>query len=146
MLGPSGKYSLHSAIQGDGCQMPVCFTSPAQETAVIHTQIIRFTRQAHTQGRASSNRRIACLKTANCNSHAGAPVQVHKPKDKSARWPRSWPATIHLPDDCCPGDLVEVLETLQACQPTLHVASPLLCTTSVYKACSSFPMVRLLTA
>ncbi len=40
-------------------------------------------------------------------------MRVHKPKEKSARWPRAWPASMNLPDDCCPGDLVEVLETLQ---------------------------------
>ena len=50
---------------------------------------------------------------------AGAPVRVHKPKEKSARWPRAWPAFMDLPDDCCPGDLVEVLETIQACHLTL---------------------------
>ena len=49
---------------------------------------------------------------------AGTPIRVHKPKDKSARWPRAWPASRELPDDCCSGDLVEVLETLQACPLT----------------------------
>lgn len=52
---------------------------------------------------------------------AGDPIRVHKPKDKSARWPRAWPASMELPEDCCSGDLVEVLETLQACQPNPHM-------------------------
>ncbi len=47
---------------------------------------------------------------------AGVPVRVHKAKDKSARWPRAWPASVQLSDDCCAGDLVEVLESLQAWQ------------------------------
>lgn len=55
------------------------------------------------------------------NMQAGVPVRVRKPKDKSTRWPRAWPASVQLPDECCGGDLVEVLETLQACHltPTL---------------------------
>ena len=43
----------------------------------------------------------------------GVPVRVHKPKEKSARWARAWPASVQLPEDCCAGDLVEVLEALQ---------------------------------
>ena len=40
-------------------------------------------------------------------------MRVHKPKEKSSRWARTWPASVQLPDDCCTGDLVEVLEALQ---------------------------------
>ena len=70
-----------------------------------------------------SARQARCLSRTDGPHHmqAGVPVRVRKPKDKSARWPRAWPASVQLPDNCCAGDLVEVLETLQACHfaPTL---------------------------
>lgn len=40
-------------------------------------------------------------------------MRVHKPKELSAKWARTWPASVQLPEDCCAGDLVEVLEALQ---------------------------------
>lgn len=46
-------------------------------------------------------------------------MRVHKPKNKSARWARAWPAAVQLPGDCCAGDLVEVLEALHVCQATV---------------------------
>ena len=48
------------------------------------------------------------------------PVRVHKPKEKSARWARTWPASVQLPDDCCAGNLVEVLEALQVSLVAKH--------------------------
>ena len=40
--------------------------------------------------------------------------RVHRPTGKSGRWPlRVAGCCIALPGDCCAGDLIEVLQTLQ---------------------------------
>lgn len=82
-------------------------------------QCVRAEASVDMQPSTPQDRNDACYYSVGCKLQAGVPVRVHKPKVKSARWPRAWPASMDLPDDCCPGDLVEVLETLQACHLTL---------------------------